>query len=370
MKIYLVGGAVRDKLLGLPVKERDWVVVGASPDDMLKLGYRQVGKEFPVFLHPKTHEEYALARMERKTGPGYKGFAFDTSPTVTLEDDLIRRDLTINAMAETPEGELIDPYHGKRDLENKVLRHVSQAFSEDPVRILRVGRFLARYAQYGFHIAPETLALMQQMVKSGEVNALVAERVWKEWERALTEKNPEQFFEVLVHCGALPILFPELIPLLQTEQDYLAANKISSNPIIRFAVLLHDLPEAKKAIATISNRYRVPNNFRELAELTAKHYQQALNARNLNAAELLHLFISLDIFRREQRFHDFLIAIKMIATAKNLPFDPNWLNTCAEAAKSVDVQALIAQGLDGQQLADKLKEKRREKIEEWQSGLL
>src|SRR3990167_6080610 len=210
MKIYLVGGAVRDQLLGLPVKEQDWVVVGATIEEMLTAGYRQVGKEFPVFLHPKTGEEYALARMERKINPGYKGFTFDTSKDVTLEEDLSRRDLTINAMAETPEGELVDPFHGKKDLEQKILRHVSPAFAEDPVRILRVGRFLARYAHLGFHIAPETITLMRHMVKVGEVNALVAERVWKELERALGEKNPEKFFEALANCEALAILFPDL----------------------------------------------------------------------------------------------------------------------------------------------------------------
>src|SRR3990167_2277218 len=216
MKIYLVGGAVRDKLLGWPVKERDWVVVGATVNDMLGLGYRQVVKEFPVFLHPKTNEEYALARMERKTEPGYKGFAFDSSPTVTLEEDLLRRDLTINAMAIAVEDvdkkkpAIIDPYHGQDDLNKKLLRHVSPAFAEDPVRILRVGRFLARYASLGFKVAPETTELMCKMTAAGEVDALVAERVWKELERALGEKNPEKFFDVLASCHAMSILFPHL----------------------------------------------------------------------------------------------------------------------------------------------------------------
>ncbi|HEX4045174.1 MAG TPA: multifunctional CCA tRNA nucleotidyl transferase/2'3'-cyclic phosphodiesterase/2'nucleotidase/phosphatase, partial [Gammaproteobacteria bacterium] len=276
MKIYLVGGAVRDKLLGLRVKERDWVVVGASEQDMLALGYRQVGKEFPVFLHPSTREEYALARTERKVGLGYKGFSFDTSPDVLLEDDLIRRDLTINAMAETAEGVLIDPFHGQIDLKQKVLRHVSSAFAEDPVRILRVGRFLARYARLGFQVAPETMILMQQMVAAGEVDALVAERVWKECMRALGEKNPEYFFVVLSACDALPILFPNLVLGDAGMHALQQACQLTTNKIVRFAALLHALPDTKKAIQTLCLRYRVPNVYRDLALLTAAHYQTAL----------------------------------------------------------------------------------------------
>src|SRR3990167_1942182 len=243
MKIYLVGGAIRDQLLGLPIKERDYVVEGATIEDMLKLGYRQVGKEFPVFLHPKTNEEYALARMERKVKPGYKGFTFDTSPNVSLEDDLLRRDLTINAMAETPDGELVDPYGSKKDLDEKILRHVSMAFAEDPVRILRIGRFLARYYHLGFRIADETMTLMTSMVKAGEVDALVAERVWKELERALGEKNPEQFFRVLEQCEALVKLFPEIatkpdcISWIATHPSGARDDNACSD--IRFAVLLH-----------------------------------------------------------------------------------------------------------------------------------
>ena len=272
MKIYLVGGAVRDKLLGLPIKEKDWVVVNATVDDMLALRYRQVGKEFPVFLHPKTGEEYALARMERKVKPGYQGFTFDTSPDVSLEEDLIRRDLTVNAMAEGEDGKLTDPYGGKKDLDAKVLRHVSPAFAEDPVRILRVGRFFARYAQLGFTIAPETIALMKQMVQAGEVNALVAERVWKELERALGEKNPEKFFEALAICDALPILFPGIQINSDGMKALTAAAILSDKSVIRFAALLHALPDAKQTISSLCDRYRVPNSFRELALLTATHY--------------------------------------------------------------------------------------------------
>jgi tRNA nucleotidyltransferase (CCA-adding enzyme) len=365
MKIYLVGGAVRDNLLGFPIKERDWVVVGATVNDMLNLGYRQVGKEFPVFLHPKTSEEYALARVERKVNLGYKGFTFDASPRVTLEEDLMRRDLTINAMAETPEGELVDPYHGRQDLEKKVLRHVSPAFAEDPVRILRVGRFLARYAHLGFHVAPETYTLMHDMVKAGEVNALVAERVWKEWERALGEKNPEQFFAVLAECGALPILFPKLEMTNPGINAMILATKLSTQPAIRFAALLHALPDAAHSIAALCHRYRVPNAYRELALLTAKHHEAALQARNASAQTLLSLFTALDIFRREQRFKAFVIACLAIAQSRQQDFDAAWLMAGADVAKSVDVSALMAEGFKDNALAIQLKIKREEKIAAW-----
>ncbi|MBV8802084.1 MAG: multifunctional CCA tRNA nucleotidyl transferase/2'3'-cyclic phosphodiesterase/2'nucleotidase/phosphatase, partial [Gammaproteobacteria bacterium] len=257
MKIYLVGGAVRDQLLGIPVKEKDWVVTGATVQDMLNQGFRQVGKDFPVFLHPKTHEEYALARIERKIGRGYTGFTFDTSPTVTLEEDLLRRDLTINAIAETPEGEIIDPYHGREDLAKKILRHVSSAFAEDPVRILRVGRFAARF---NFPVAEETINLMKQMVAAGEVDALVPERVWKELERALTEKYPFQFFAVLEKCEALEILFPHISidnpGILALKQDI----HLPTNSQVRLAILLHAL--SIEDINTFCDRYRIRNSHR------------------------------------------------------------------------------------------------------------
>ena len=368
MKIYLVGGAVRDKLLGLPIKERDWVVEHATVDEMLALGFRQVGKEFPVFLHPKTSEEYALARMERKVKPGYQGFTFDTSPAVSLNEDLIRRDLTINAMAETEEGSLVDPYGGQNDLRAKILRHVSPAFTEDPVRILRVGRFYARYAQMGFTLAPETIALMQQMVQAGEVNALVAERVWKELERALGEKNPEKFFETLDRCGALPILFPGLDMTNHGINALMAAAQLSDQSAVRFAALLYALPDGKQAIVDLCNRYRVPNYFRELAALTAMHWEQALNAKQLSAEALLKLFNTLDIYRREPRLQDFLRACHAIANANHQSFDIDWLNAAAHAAKSVPVQPLIARGLQGQALADEIMQKRLEKIREWLSA--
>lgn len=361
MKIYLVGGAVRDKLLGLPVKERDYVVVGATVADMLRLGYQQVGKEFPVFLHPRTREEYALARMERKTSPGYTGFSFDTSPSVSLEEDLLRRDLTINAMAETDEGVIIDPYGGQEDLKKKLLRHVSPAFAEDPVRILRIGRFLARYQHLGFSIAPETVSLMHTMVQSGEVDALVAERVWKELERALGEKNPEAFFSTLEMCAALRVLFPDLSK--STLTTLITAAALSPTSIIRFAALLHGLPE--KPIKTLCDRYRIPNAYRELAVLVARHASSALRATSLTAEELLTLFHALDIFRREERFADFLSVCQIIAKTEKKPFPLNWLLHCAHAAKSYNVQELIQQGLTDQALALALKEKRKESIAVW-----
>lgn len=371
MKIYLVGGAVRDQLLRLPVKERDWVVVGASIDDMVRLGYQQVGKEFPVFLHPGTHEEYALARMERKVKPGYKGFTVDTSPDVSLEDDLLRRDLTINAMAlDSQTNQIIDPYKGQEDLAAKILRHVSPAFAEDPVRILRVGRFLARYASLGFKVAPDTNQLMTQMVNAGEVQALVAERVWKELERALGEHHPDKFFEVLEHCGAMPFLFPELISANNTQIDksadnwkaFLTSLELTNDTAVRLAVLMHDLPDTNTKTTAMFDRFRLPNHYRELASLTAKFYQQALAAKTLSGEELLTLLSSLDVFRREPRFVQFLLACEAIAKAKQMIFDKDWLYEAALAVKQVDVKALVDQGLQGNDFAIALKNMRLKKI--------
>ena len=362
MKIYLVGGAVRDKLLGLPVKERDWVVVGATTDDMLKQGYRQVGKEFPVFLHPKTNEEYALARMERKVSLGYKGFTFDASPEVGLEDDLLRRDLTINAMAEDATGNIIDPYRGKTDLDKKILRHVSPSFSEDPVRILRIARFLARYHYLGFTIAPKTIELMRHMVDAGEVDALVPERVWKEMERALGEKNPEMFFEALDKCHALPVLFPEIKMNKEGMTALKVADMLNKESVIRFAALTHALPDAKKAIASLCDRYRIPNAYRELAQLIALHYATALRADDLTAEQLLQLFSALDIYRRKPRFAEFLIACQAIAKTKNIHFDSIWLANAAHAASDIDIKALLAKGLDGDKLADEIRKARSEHL--------
>jgi tRNA nucleotidyltransferase (CCA-adding enzyme) len=350
MQIYLVGGAVRDKLLGRAVKEKDWVVVGATVEELLRLGYRQVGKDFPVFIHPQTGEEYALARTERKVSRGYTGFSFDVTPQVTLEEDLQRRDLTINAMAETQEGVLVDPYHGKEDLAQKILRHVSPAFVEDPVRILRVARFAARFA---FTIAPETLKLMQEMVTSGEVDALVPERVWKELERALSEPYPENFFASLAACGALEKLFPEL------AQNFRNIKWDGTNdPKVRFSALLHTLSITN--IETLCARYRVPTDYRELSLLVKKylsHYQQT---KKLTAIQLLDVLASTDAFRREARFKDFLLACELCTgTSQSI----EWLQ-CYAAAKAVNAKEIASDAV-GKEIADQLKHKRCAAIQKW-----
>lgn len=356
MKIFLVGGAVRDELLGLPIKERDWVVVGATVSEMLNLGYRQVGKEFPVFLHPRTHEEYALARLEKKVDKGYKGFHFDASAKVTLNEDLERRDLTINAMAKSPEGELIDPYHGKADLDKRILRHVSMAFAEDPVRILRVGRFLARYRRLGFTIAPETIVLMRQMTQAGEVDALVPERVWKELERALSEASPTAFFEVLHLADALHRLFPGLSIDGPGLKALTATTPITNDATARFAALLYAYPETalsnpEASIAALCRRVRSPNAFRDLALLTAKHYRTALAAESARPEQWLALFAAVDIYRREPRFHAFLQACTGIATAQGHNFHPAFLESKAALAKAVPITPLLDQGLKHEALA-------------------
>jgi len=321
MQVYLVGGAVRDKLLDLPVREKDWVVVGASPQLLLELGYKPVGKDFPVFLHPQTGEEYALARTGRKTGPGYKGFTFHASPDVSLEQDLRRRDLTINAMAEAADGTLIDPYHGREDLDNGLLRHVSPAFAEDPVRILRVARFAAQFGKWGFKVAHATNALMRAMVDNGEVDHLVPERVWGELARALATDTPQRFFTVLAGCGALAALFPEiareygdaqahsnawLVPPLQALAD---STQHSDDPAVRFAVLLRALGrdldrEQRLARAeALCSRYRAPNEYRWLATNAIRHEQDALSD---DPQQLLTLMESTGAFRPGSRWPQLL----------------------------------------------------------------
>lgn len=339
--IYLVGGAVRDRLLGRPIKERDWVVVGATPEMMLALGFRKVGKEFPVFLHPETGEEYALARTERKAGKGYYGFTCYASPDVTLEEDLKRRDLTINAMAQTEDGQIIDPYGGLADLQARRLRHVSAAFTEDPLRVLRLARFAARFASLGFTVDPKTMQLLRAMVQQGELRALVAERIWQEWQRALTEDRPEVFFQVLRACGALAELLPELdrlfgvpsAPKWHPEIDtgvhtllaLQAAVKLTANPVIRFAVLLHDVgkaltPIAKwpshpdhgklalTAIQALVDRYPIPNDYRALAQLVAQLHLSIHQIDTLSAEQILMVLERIDVFRRPERLEQVLMA--------------------------------------------------------------
>ena len=316
MEVYLVGGAVRDKLLNLPVAERDWVVIGATPEEMLAQGYTRVGKDFPVFLHPESKEEYALARTERKSGHGYTGFEVCADPTVTLEDDLKRRDLTINAMAETPGGELIDPYAGADDLASGTLRHISPAFAEDPVRILRVARFAARFAHYGFHVAHKTNALMRKMVAAGEVNYLVPERVWVELVKALATDTPTRFFDVLHGCHALAVLFPQLAARYADDAAHtdarnhlpvLAASAgLSDSTEVRFAALACDMNGADAWLDEFCTRYRVPNSYRQLAELAIRYRKQVHDFARLTAEEILNLLEGLDAFRRGERIANFL----------------------------------------------------------------
>lgn len=387
MKTYIVGGAVRDGLLGLAVQDKDHVVIGATPEQMLALGFTPVGKDFPVFLHPKTHEEYALARTERKTVAGYKGFVFHTDPTVTLEQDLIRRDLTVNAIAQDDDGNLFDPFHGQQDLQKKIFRHVSDAFAEDPVRILRLARFAARFsvAPHDFVVAPETMALMRQMVSVGEVDALVPERVWQEVARGLMEVRPSRMFEVLRECGALQRLLPELDALWGVPQpatyhpeidtgvhvmlvvDY-AAQQGYSLPI-RFAALMHDLgkgttrPEEwprhhgheQRGVALVEavcQRLRVPSDCRDLAIMTARDHGNIGRALEMRPATLLELFERNDAFRKPQRFKDMLKAAECDCFGRSGLADirfpqPAYLTQALAAAQAVNAGA-VAQAYLGQ----------------------
>jgi tRNA nucleotidyltransferase (CCA-adding enzyme) len=396
MQVYLVGGAVRDRLLGRPVKERDWVVVGASPEELAEQGFVPVGREFPVFLHPETHEEYALARLERKVAPGYRGFTTRFSPDVTLEEDLRRRDLTINAMAATAAGEVVDPYGGRRDLEARLLRHVSESFIEDPVRVLRVARFAARYADLGFRVADETLTLMRSISGSGELTALVPERVWQETERALGESRPDVFFETLRECGALQIIFPEVAALYGVPQPprwhpevdtgvhvmlalrYSAASGTST--AVRFAVLMHDLGKALTApdrwpshrgheeagvppIEALCARLKVPNGLRDLAVLTARHHAVVHRAAELRPTTVLKLLEATDAFRRPERFDEMLAACEADARGRTgLETQPypqrDYLLRARAAAAAVSVDASERQGLAGPAIGERIRDKR------------
>ncbi|MFL2855923.1 MAG: multifunctional CCA addition/repair protein [Pseudohongiellaceae bacterium] len=381
METYLVGGAVRDKLLDIPVKDEDWVVVGAHPEDLLKMGYRQVGKGFPVFLHPETHQEYALARTERKTGPGHNAFDFDASEHVSLEEDLRRRDLTINAMAQTKSGEIIDPYGGQEDLTDNVLRHVSEAFSEDPLRVLRVARFAAKFKNRGFVVADETMKLMTAMVASGELETLVAERVWQETELALSTDAPQEFVSVLKQCGALAVILPEVDALFGVPQpekyhpeidtgvhilmSLEQVAKLSDDATVRYATLVHDVGKAVTDKSkwpshyghevlgiplqqSIAKRLRVPNGHAQLAALVCEHHTKLHRVQQLRPSTLLGLFESLDALRQPKRLERFLLACEADARGRTGLEDReypqrDYLNAVLEAVNQLDVEALLAE---------------------------
>jgi tRNA nucleotidyltransferase (CCA-adding enzyme) len=401
MDIYLVGGAVRDRLLGRPHHERDFVVVGATPDDMLALGYRPVGKDFPVFLHPGTGEQYALARTERKTGPGYYGFATRSAPDVTLEEDLARRDLTINAMAQSAAGEIIDPHGGRRDLEARVLRHVSPAFVEDPLRVLRVARFAARFAPLGFAVAPETLELMRAIVAGGELEALVPERVWVETERALGEAQPVAYFEVLRACGALAVVFPEVAALfgvpqpekwhpevdsgLHAMQVLEVAAGLSPDTTVRFAALVHDVGKGRtppgewprhigheeagaQLIERLAARLRIPTGHRELAVMVARHHARVHRVAELRPGTVLELLETTDAFRRTERFERFLLACEADARGRGpelraRPYpQAAQLRAALTAAASVKLDPAVLARDQGPVIAERMRAARIEAI--------
>ncbi len=397
MQTYLVGGAVRDKLLDIPVKDRDWVVVGTTPEEMLEKGFKPVGKDFPVFLHPETKEEYALARTERKSGKGYKGFTFHTSPDVTLEDDLQRRDLTINAIAEDEQGNLIDPYGGVADLKEKMLRHVSPAFVEDPLRVLRIARFAA---SLGFKIAPETMALLKDISESDELEALVPERVWTELEKALSGKYPARFILVLQSCNSLEKLFPEIEALfgvpqtkeyhpeidtgLHTIMSLNQSTRLSDDPMIRFAVLVHDLGKATtpkdklpshhgheergaKIIDKLCKRYRIPNKYRELAISVSKFHLDCHRIQEMKPETVLKKLEQLDAFRRPERFGQFLIACEADARGRAGFEDrgypqAEYFQSALKVANEVDTNELQKNGLEGKALGQEIKKHQIERI--------
>lgn len=400
MKTYLVGGAVRDKLLGRTVTEHDWVVVGSSPEQMVASGFTPVGQDFPVFLHPTTKEEYALARTERKTGKGYGGFSFYCGDEVTLEDDLIRRDLTINAMAEDESGNIIDPYNGQQDLADKLLRHVSPAFAEDPVRILRIARFAARYHALGFRVADETITLMQTMVANGEVDHLVAERVWKETERALGEPHPEIFIEVLRASHALNRLFPEIDALFGVPQTAVhhpeidtgvhtlmslqQAVKLSPSTCVRFATLLHDLGKATTPVdewprhiahedrslplvKKLCERISAPKDYKDLALMVAQWHTHCHRALELKPATLLKVLQSNDAFRRPERFEQFLLCCEADARGRtgfeNRAYpQADFFRAALTAAQAVDITAIQQGGFSGKEFGDEVNRQRLQNL--------
>lgn len=400
MGIYLVGGAVRDQLLNIDVKDRDWVIVGATPDDLLNKGFTQVGKDFPVFLHPDTKEEHALARTERKSGSGYTGFNVYSAPDVTLEDDLIRRDLTINAIAQNEHGELFDPYNGQQDIKNKILRHISPAFSEDPLRVLRVARFAARFAHLSFTICPNTMALMRELTDSGELAHLTSERVWQETANALSTKSPQVYFEVLRECGALKVLFPELDALygvpnpekwhpeidsgIHTMMVLEQASKLTTDPQIRFAALIHDVGKAvtdpskwpshhghgQKGLPIIKamcERLRVPNDHRDLALMVSDHHCKIHRCDEMRKDTIIKLFDKTDAWRKPERFEQFLLTCEADARGR-LHFETEpypqraTMQQYLTKASAVNVQEIIKQGITGPAIKPALMKARVEAI--------
>ncbi len=401
MKCYLVGGAVRDKQLGLSVYDRDWVVIGASADDMRSAGFEQVGKDFPVFLHPKSKEEYALARTERKKGQGYTGFDCFSDPSVTLEDDLLRRDLTINALAEDEQGNIIDPFNGLDDLKQGVLRHVSSAFAEDPLRILRIARFAARFADLEFSIAEQTQALLKTMSTREELLSISAERIWQETEKALRTSQPQVYFEVLRDCGALEILMPEIFALfgipqtashhpeidtgIHTMMVLQQACLLSHEVSVRFSALTHDLGKAltpesewprhiqheqrgKKPLKALCQRLKVPNDCRDLALFVCQYHLQCHCAFDLRASTIEKLFKALDVYRRPQRLSLFLIACEADAKGRkgfehrSYP-QSQYLQACFSAAKSISVDDIDRSQLKGPEIGQALQHKRIQSIQ-------
>ncbi|ELR64699.1 tRNA nucleotidyltransferase [Photobacterium marinum] len=407
MQTYLVGGAVRDALLGLTVKDKDWVVVGATPQQMLDLGYSQVGSDFPVFLHPKTKEEHALARTERKSGRGYTGFTCYSAPDVTLEQDLMRRDLTINAIAQAEDGSLIDPYNGQQDLESRLLRHVSPAFVEDPLRVLRVARFAARFAHLGFTVAPETMALMQEMVVADELSALTPERVWKEWEKALSTANPDIFLKVLRQCGALGVIMPELdalfgVPqpekwhpeidcgihtLMVTEQ----AARLSNDPVIRFAAQVHDLGKALTpkeewpshhhhcqtgldAIRALCQRLRIPNDYRDLALVVCAQHTKIHKANELRPGTFIKIFDQTDAWRKPERMEQLALCCHADVRGRTGYEDDAYpqadiLLAAFTAAQNVAVKPIVEAGFKGKEIKEQLALRRTEAVSDFLSNL-
>ncbi|CCN35540.1 Multifunctional CCA protein (Includes: CCA-adding enzyme; 2'-nucleotidase; 2',3'-cyclic phosphodiesterase; Phosphatase) [Vibrio nigripulchritudo SO65] len=402
MDVYLVGGAVRDQLLGISVHDKDWVVVGSSPEQMLSQGFQTVGKDFPVFLHPNTHEEYALARTERKSGHGYTGFECHFSPDVTIEDDLLRRDLTINAMAQHKDGTIIDPYDGQQDLQNKLLRHVSDAFVEDPLRVLRVARFAAKLAPLGFTVADETLELMSKIAQSGELSHLTAERVWQEWHKSLTTERPDVFLEVLRQCSALKVVLPELDVLFGVPQPAQwhpeidtgihtlmvarQAADLSKDPVIRFAAQVHDLgkgvtPEEEwpshkmhchtglKVIKQLCSRIKIPNEYRDTALIVCEHHTNIHRAEELRDNTKLKILNKLDVWRKPERLKQLLICCEADHRGRlgleNNPYPQTSIfNQAYQAALRADVQDVIRDGFTGKNIREELDRRRLNFIKE------